>query len=256
MTRKRYKQDVQRHSSDRLFRTGVRVFYVLVIVISVVAGMDWLLREGAFPVKNIRMEGEFRHVRQDELAKAIMPAVQGNIFALDLAEVRTRAENLPWIQQATVRRRWPHDIYIRFTEHRLVARWGKSAWLNQVADVVEIESVQDGRNLPYLFGPKELAPRIFKRFMALNQTLQTTGLRVAALEMTPRGSWLATLDNDVVLVMSKKAGLAEAARFARSYPYLRPGKRRISRIDMRYTNGFSVKWKRYPRVASSSWKEG
>jgi cell division protein FtsQ len=110
-------------SSAGLFKAAVGVFATLLVFISLVLATEWLSRPDLFPVRAVQFEGEFKRVTQAELAAAVEGAAQGNFLLLDLDTVKARAESLAWVYQAEVRRRWPRDLLIRFTEQQLLARW-------------------------------------------------------------------------------------------------------------------------------------
>ena len=140
-------------SSESLFRNGLRVFLLLVLLLGIVLAVDWVYRVDNFPVQNIRMQGQFKLVQRQELSNAVMGAVQGNIFALDIDAIRKKAEALPWIYRAEVRRSWPDEIHIRFVEQKLMGRWNSTAWVNTASEVVRIDNAAEYySNLPLLSG--------------------------------------------------------------------------------------------------------
>ena len=83
-----------------------------------------------------------------------MNVVRGNFFLLNLDAVKTRVESLPWVYQASVRRQWPQDVHVRFTEQQLAAHWGDGAFLNQAGDVVRVTMNDPSVGLPQLEGPE------------------------------------------------------------------------------------------------------
>jgi len=52
-----------------------------------------------------------------------------------------------------VRRVWPDGLRIAVDEHRLVARWGSDAWLNEQGEVVKLAAVEQADVLR-LAGPE------------------------------------------------------------------------------------------------------
>src|SRR3990167_8001068 len=113
-----------------LFKAAVLLFVLLSALLVLAFGADRLLRTDNFPVRHVRFEGEFKHVRQQELETAVMTVVHGNFFLLNLDAVKTRVESLPWVYKASVWRQWPQDVYVRFTEQQLAAYWSGGAILN------------------------------------------------------------------------------------------------------------------------------
>ena len=98
---------------------------VAVTTLAVVAvAMDKLLRPGAFPIKELRLEGEFDHLDPEVVQQAVLKGLGDNYFSLDLSRIEQAVEDLPWAQEARVRRSWPHGLRVWVKEQHPVARWG------------------------------------------------------------------------------------------------------------------------------------
>src|ERR1051325_11134936 len=132
---------------------AVRLIIALGSLVAISYAVDWMLRAENFPVRNVRFEGPFEHVTHAELDGAVLGLVRGNFFLVDLDAVRERIEALPWVYRTEVRRRFPQDISIQFTEERLAARWSEDAWLNNSGGVVRVTGADLPADLPRLSGP-------------------------------------------------------------------------------------------------------
>lgn len=230
-------------SSVGLFRAAVGVFAILLVVIASVLATEWLSRPDVFPVRAVQFEGEFRHVTQAELAAAVEGTVQGNFLWLDLDAVKTRAESLPWVYQAEVRRRWPRDLTVRITEQQLMARWNQSEWVNQGMQAVRVSASDLPSAVPLLEGPVGTQAIAYERFQDFNRLLADTGLQLRKLTLTPRRTWELDLASGFVLVLDRDQPDKKLERFARVYPRtLARASMPIRQVDLRYSNGFSVDW--------------
>lgn len=237
-------------NSAGLFRTAVGVFAALLAIISLVFATEWLSRPDRFPVRAVQFEGEFKHVAQAELAAAVADVAQGNFLLLDLDAVKARAESLPWVYQAEVRRRWPTDLSIRFTEQQLLARWNESDWVNQGGQVVRVSGNDLPTAVPLLEGPEGTQAIVYERFQDFNRLLADAGLQVRKLTLTPRRTWELELADGFTLVLDRAQPDKKLERFARAYSRtLARAGAPIRHVDLRYTNGFSVAW-HPPRAAA------
>lgn len=253
-------------NSAGLFRTAVGVFVALLAIIFLVFATEWLSRPDRFPVRAVQFEGEFKHVAQAELAAAVADVAQGNFLLLDLDAVKARAESLPWVYQAEVRRRWPSDLLIRFTEQQLLARWndsrdgggratqgavaGESDWVNQGGQAVRVSGNDLPTAVPLLEGPVGTQAMVYERFQDFNRLLADAGLQVRKLTLTPRRTWELELADGFTLVLDRAQPDKKLERFARAYPRtLARAGAPIRHVDLRYTNGFSVAW-HPPRAAA------
>jgi len=226
-----------------LFKAAVLLFSLLFILLVFAFGADWLLRTDNFPVRHVRFEGEFRHVTQAELEKAVMNTVHGNFFLIDLDAVKARVESLPWVYKASVRREWPQDVYVRFTEQQLAARWDDAAFLNQAGDVVRVGGADLPAGLPRLDGPDDTGPQVLEHYKSLGGILAAAGLTLERLTLTARRTWQLGLSNGITIVIDQEQPEDKLERFARVYASsLAPMVSNIKQVDLRYTNGFAVQW--------------
>jgi len=234
---------LQQHIVERPWRAGLYAFGGLALATFVLLAADTVLRPESFAVRSLSFEGEFRQVDQQALTAAVMESVRGNFFLLNLDAIRARARTVPWVHEVTVRRHWPDGVHIRFSEQQLVARWGKSGWVNVQGEYVNLQRREGPAGLPLLTGPDGLQQRVLEHYRNLNDILAPVQLQVAALTLTDRHSWNIVLHNGLVLTLGREEPEMKVERFARVYPRaLAAQVARAKRVDLRYTNGFSVEW--------------
>jgi len=234
---------LQQQLVERPRRAGMVAFGALALATIILLAVDTLLRPESFAVRNLSFEGEFQQVDQKALTAAVMDSVRGNFFLLDLDAIRERAHSVPWVHDVTVRRTWPDGIHIRFSEQLLVAHWGKNNWVNMQGEQVNLQGREGPAGLPQLVGPEGLQARVLDHYRQLNEILAPARLQVAALTLTDRHSWNIVLNNGLVLILGREEPEPKVERFARIYPRaLSAQAAQVKRIDLRYTNGFSVEW--------------
>ena len=109
-------------------------------------------------------------------------SVGGNFFAVDLATVRARLEQVGWVRRVDARRVWPDRIEVALEEHVALARWGDSGFVNSFGEpfAAEMNAAEKGA-LPQFAGPAgtegEVARR-YRRFAELLAPLEDTPERV------------------------------------------------------------------------------
>lgn len=226
-----------------LLDTALWVLAALLALIAAILGTDWLVRADTFPVRAVRFEGEFRHVTQAELEAAVLETVRASFLRVDLDAVKRRVEQVPWVQSASVRRGWPRDIYVQFSEQQLLARWNEDAWVNQAMQAVRVPAVAAPAPVPRLEGPEGTQWQVFERHQMLDALLAGAGLKLARLTLTPRRTWRLELDNGVALVLDRDDIERKVERFVGAWPQLAREARAIQQVDLRYANGFAVKYK-------------
>ena len=246
----------------RPWLTAIRLFLGLALVVAIALGVDWLLRVENYPVRSVRFEGPFRHVNREQLEAAALELVRGNFFLVDLDAVRQRVEGIPWVHRASVRRSFPNEIAVLYSEQRLVARWGARDWVNTSGEVVRVPGAELPDDAPVLAGPDGTSAQVLAAYRAFAATLDANRLRVRALTLTPRRAWrvdVARAEDSVeravgatsfVIMLDRDQPERRIERFARVYGRtLAATAADVRAIDLRYGNGFSVEW-RSPQAAA------
>lgn len=239
----------------------LRLIAALALFVVLAYAVDWTLRAENFSVENVRFEGPFRHVTQQQLERATIDALRGNFFLIDLSAVQRRVEALAWVQGASVRRLFPRDVAIVFREQRLVARWSDGAWVNVQGDVVRVTGNDLPADLPQLDGPGGTSRQVYRAYHDFRARVAPLDLRLLGVSLSARRSWRLELQapegsRPFTVVVDHEQPFARLERFVRAYgDAIAPQVDRIRRVDLRYTNGFAVQWNSEgapPRVAHSA----
>jgi len=68
-------------------------------------------------------------------------------------------------------------------------------------------------------------------------------LSITRLEQDERRAWVVTLNSGVKLLLGRKESEKRLTRFIDIYPrVLKAWEQRIDEVDLRYPNGFAVRW--------------
>lgn len=200
--------------------------------------------EREFPIRSVRIEGSFRHVGAEQVSQIVAPYAAAGFFETDMNAAKQALEALPWVDAAAVRRVWPDVLHVTLVEQRTAARWGEGALLNPRGEV--FTPVRDGGyagGLPVLEGPTDTAPQVLAFYRRTREVLAPLGLEVERLRMDMRRAWQVGLSNGITVTLGREQGMQRLRRFVRFYPKVVAGRTgAIGEVDLRYPNGFAVKW--------------
>lgn len=228
--------------------SAVAVLVVLFFTVQLV--LDHFRNPGRFPIKSVVVEGFYQHTNHDQLRNRVMEQAQRGFFNLDIAEIQQDVEQLPWVDKAYVRRIWPESISVHIEEHQPVARWGDDGLLSDSFKLFfpPGEGVNQDPALQVIIGqlPQLSAPS--RRHVALLRLLKTTQPILSEIEAPLTGiseddrrSVTLSLKGDVKVVIGHRLIEERIERFAKIFrPYIAPLYDDVSRVDMRYTNGFAL----------------
>jgi cell division protein FtsQ len=216
----------------------------LVFIGGIGYGARWLLDPVHLPVKNVLIEGEFTHLDTAALQHAAAAPARGGFFTVDAAAIVRAVQVLPWVERVSVRRIWPDTLRVAVGERVAVARWGDRALLTAHGESFAPQPDTWPAGLPVLSGPSGQEKRVLAEFHALGKALKPAGLVLAGLALDARRSWQAQLANGITLALGRERHHERLLRFVRLYPAaLAARAEEITQVDLRYTNGFAVRWK-------------
>jgi D-alanine-D-alanine ligase len=101
-------------------------------------------------LREVQLRGELAHTGAAEVEQAVRGRIDGNFFAVDLAQPRAALEQLPWVRRVQVRRVWPDRLEVTLEEHVALARWGDTGLVNVQGERFAGKS---DAALPLLAGP-------------------------------------------------------------------------------------------------------
>ena len=212
----------------------------------------WTLRQPAFDLRSIRIEGDVARNSVSTLRANAAPQLAGNYFTLDMKQARRAFESVPWVRHAAVRRVWPNRIVVRLEEHRPVALWaGESAadkLVNSFGEIFEanLGDVEDD-GLPTLQGPAGSAAHMLALLQRLTPVLATIEAEVETLELSGRGSWRAELDTGARIELGRGSDdevIARALRFVATLAkVVARHQRPLEYADLRHNDGYAVRLK-------------
>ena len=77
-----------------------------------------------FPIREIKVVGQYQHLDEDQVSMISDRFVKGNFFSLDLFSTKEAFTKLPWVRNVSLRRVWPDHLEVLVEEHQAIGRWG------------------------------------------------------------------------------------------------------------------------------------
>jgi cell division protein FtsQ len=195
------------------------------------------------PIKDIYIDGPFTHVERSYFEQSLMPLVGEHILNVDIDNVKKILESHGLVRQVQVKRQWPDAIEVQYQEELPVAIWGQH-YLNHEGHVLNVEQQIADLILPELNGPKGSAEQVMAQYHSLGRIIDAQGLNIKVVELTSRGTWSLGLDNGLQLQLGRDSLSEKLSRFDRVYSALTRYQNRIATVDLRYSNGVAVSWKK------------
>lgn len=220
------------------------------VAASGIVGVLWLAAPSNVPLERVRIDGALHHTRRELLQETLARELRGSFFSLDLDAVREAVESLPWITRASVRRVWPGTLVVHIEEREALARWGDDALVSPLGEVFKPEPGTVPEGLAGLSGPPRSAPEVVARYGWMRRRLEAQGREIERLRLNGRHAWSVQLRSGLWLHLGNRELEQRLERFLRHFP---PAAEHagVTRVDLRYANGFAV----HPRPAGAEEQE-
>lgn len=240
------------------FWAGV-VFFVLVLVsLSYVASTmhQKLMSAQDMPISTLQITGERAYSNDQEVQLALSDlSTNESFFSLDVASVKTKVEQVPWIAQAAVRRQWPNGLSIHITDQQPAAFWNEQSLINSEGEIFQAQMARITSPLPQFYGPNNVPKAVLEGYQALLPLFDSEGLAINRIELSERESWTVILEDGTQLILGRVNTVmrnARIERFLQVYKHVIPNERSINYVDLRYDSGFAVNWKKQPGDKASN----
>ena len=235
-----------------LMNLTATVLFVGLLVFAGWACVRWAVRQPMFDVRAIVVRGDVSHNSVASLRANVAPRLSGTFFSMDLGQVRTAFESVPWVRQAIVRREFPARLQVQLQEHKAEAYWGTEGELRLINTFGEVFEANLGEveqdNLPRLNGPEGQGAEVLGMYRMLVPLFDEMELPVEALELSGGGSWRVHVDTgaDIELGRGSTAEIrARVERFLKTLTQVtsRYGRRvtALESADLRHDNGYALR---------------
>ena len=268
-------------SENKLVDIITRLFLVIIVIVllaSLVMFIDWLNKPGNFAFKKVELVNRLENQESRELQKIAAKALNGGFFSLNVDEFRAELlDKLPWVRSVSVRKIWPDKLLIEIAEYQPVVRWQSvdSGYVQQqtegslATDSYQLLS-QDGiifepmltdvqkdkfNMMALLSGPEISAKNVLTKCVEINKNIKKLGLGIKYCGMNKRRTWRLgltslsisasgiTQNDDMDIKLGKENIMHQLERFVQVFSgKLKRYLSSIEYVDLRYSNGFSVKW--------------
>ena len=236
----------------RLMNLTASVLFSGCAVLLLAAGLWWLVRNPAFAIGAITVQGDVTHNSAVTLRANVTPRLGGNFFTVSLQATRAAFESVPWVRQAVVRREFPNRLRVVLREHQPVAFWGAEGDLTLVNSFGEVFEADPGDveqdNLPRLRGPQGQSPQVLQMYLAVKPLFEPLDLALDQLALSVHGSWNAQLDSGALIELGRGSTAEVVERTRRFVQTLTQVTSRHSRrvdalvsADLRHADGYALR---------------
>ncbi len=224
--------------------------WLLLLVILVGAVFYLSQQKDLMPIKKIKLSGSFEHINQHEVESILQPIVGEGFFSLDIHQLRKMLSEKSWTKSVSIRRVWPDRLDITIVERKPVARWDDRHLISDRAVVFAADS-RNFQQLPLIHTEIKNHSQILTSFYRLSRRFKLVGETVLSLRQDSRGALDIELPGSLIVKLGRGQIEHKIDRLITIYmQQIRPRRADIQQLDLRYSNGFAVAWKKETLEAS------
>ena len=208
------------------------------------AGIYLNQSDEVLPIRSIQLQGDFEYLDQNELEATLRDYIGQGFFSLDIHQLRQALKANSWAESVSVRRIWPDKLRVVIREKKPVARWDDENLLSDTARVFRAAS-KDFTQLPLVHADNHSPAWVLRQFHRLNARFGAVDERLVSLRVDSRGALDVELINGLQIKLGRDDIDHKVDRLVRIYQQqILPRREQIRRLDLRYSNGFAVAWKK------------
>lgn len=221
------------------------IAFVIMPLTFVIAVYQWIQSPENLTITSIEVSGDFMVLDKSQLGPVIEPFTKTNLYLLDAKALEAAIESHPWVNSASMTKVWPDKLMVKIFEQKPVAYWGEDKMLADNGEIIDA-SINDKKGLlPILYSPDGNGRNMATNFLQIRRWMNGFPLKIVEFKKDTRGSWKIKLENGITLKIGRNHQKKRLRRFMVGYQQsLATVMKQIRSVDLRYTNGFAVQWKK------------
>lgn len=244
--RKRSAQANKKQTSENYFAYRWRSIYSwLLLLLALFGGISYLLQNHTIlPIKTIQLSGTFQYIDQQQIEATLRPFVGEGFFSLDIQQVRHSLSEKSWVELVSIRRIWPDRVVIQIVEKTPVARWDNQHLISDKANIF-LANVDAFQHLPSVHGNRLQPASVLNQYYDFARRFVLLGETISDINIDNRGSVAIELARGFKIKLGRDNIDRKIARLLSIYAeQIKPRRTAIQQLDLRYSNGFAVAWKK------------
>jgi len=241
------RKKVKKEKSFKLFPwKPVLISSILLLpLVAIIGGCYWIQNPENLTIKSVEVTGDLKVLDKEQLQPLIESYAKTNLYLLDDEGLEEKIENNPWVHSASLTHVWPNKLLVKIYEQKPVAFWGEKAMLAENGTIIKAVNEKQKNQLPLLYSPEDKGRNMASGFLKIRKMMKGFPVKLIEFKEDSRGSWQIKLENGMVLKIGRKQQEKRLKRFMVAYKQsLNTVVDKINMVDLRYTNGFAVKWKK------------
>lgn len=197
-----------------------------------------------FPLKRVVLERPLIYADAQSITNAVRDYGRADLLQVQPNELAAQIRKMDWVQAAMVAKQWPDALRINVLERVPILRWGDDDFLDNDANHFHLPETPALSQLFPVRGPEGTENTVLAMYRKINPWLNAQGIRITGITLDPRMNWHVMLPGEINVVVGRDE---LNKRFKKLIPVyeriIKKYNKYIESVDLRYQDGFSVRWK-------------
>ncbi|BBA85180.1 cell division protein FtsQ [endosymbiont of Sipalinus gigas] len=170
--------------------------------------------------------------------------IKYNFINLDILNIKKKIEKIYCIKKIIIKKKYPNTLYVNILEYNPLIRLNYSnLFIDKNLNIFSILKNID--NIPILIS-NYIDIKKINNFIKIENKLLSIKLNINYIKISKNNSWSIKTKNNIILKLGKKNIINRLNRFVTFYNLIINESKLLNKsieyIDLRYKNGFSIKW--------------
>ena len=231
-----YKSNLYKEKSKR------KIIKKVILLIALSVALFFLFSLLNQSITKIQYMTEMKRVSPDDLRGISSKIYDEGFLQINLSDIKEEIEQVNWVKSVSLERRWPDQINILIEEEDIIGWWNKDSIINSKGNLFSLDQQSLPGGLIEFYGPDGQQALVYEKYLLFAEELSTRGILIEKVTLDFKGSWVVTIRPNIALRLGKENISERFDRFLMIWDEsLLDNLAVIEYIDLRYTEGFSVK---------------
>lgn len=224
---------------------GIFLLLILFVILLVAKFVEVLTDSRHFPLQKVTVVGNTQLTQEKDIKALLTDLSDESFFEIDVAEVANRVRGIAWVEDVSVKRRWPAELELTVVERKPIIRWGETEVMDSEGNRFVKATHLNYTNLPKIKGIEGEEFVVLDAYQMLSDRFeQLDDIEPDKFIQNEHLSFELYLKNGVVIKFGREDYYNRLERFVKAYQSGRiPDLNKVRVLDFRYNKGFAVKWK-------------
>lgn len=209
-----------------------------------------------FPLRRVVLDRPLIYADGKMITDVVRDYGRVDLLQIKPRELAQHIQQLDWVLTAQVEKQWPDALKVNVVERLPILRWGNDDFLDSDTNHFHLPESPALAQLFPVSGPEGTEQTVLAMYRKLNPWLNQQGITMTRLTLDPRMNWHIGLDNTIDIVIGRDNLNERLKKLVVVYNrIIKRYQKYIVSVDLRYQDGFSVRWKEGVTPADTNQQE-